>query len=172
MGGGAKISRSAPRTHAVHLDTCYARPILLDWDTDPDILDTARNLVYRKRVPPPTVSLATLGEVLVTVSNSAFGKRIPAGHVENIGPRLVDLVESGQLVICGLGYCGGEKELGEWIATIEARDDRIDLADKLIVASALSCGECKTLLTSDAKLIDSRGLREMANEGQVTIRPA
>lgn len=118
------------------------------------------------------MSLATLGEVLISLTDKRPRNRVPTPVAEDIGRRLIDLVRRGKLSICGLGDHTREAGVVRTAAKVAECDDRLDLADTMIVATAFACSDCRTLLTNDGKLIESRGLQELSREFEVSIRYA
>lgn len=172
MDGGGSISRTRADPHKVHLDTCYARPILLDWDSDRDTHLVARSLLHsRKRSGPLTISLPVLGETLLTVMNDIARGELEPETASGLVRRLRHLVSTSQIVLCGLGNHNDSSPLGI-AADLLSLDSEVSQSDALVTAVAISCVDCEILYTSDRLLLTSPEINKRARESGLSVRPA
>ena len=166
MEGGSAIPPQVPAAHRIHLDTCYVRPVLLDWDQDPDALDAARGLVYGSAAGSLAVSLPSLGEVLVTALREPFGRSL--GRTDPL-QRARELVHQGRIGICGFGTHQSDSGYLECVNELRTADYELETSDALIVSAALCCSECDQFYTNDGAILRSRVIRKAADDRNVRI---
>jgi hypothetical protein len=169
LAGGAGIPTADEAAHRIHVDTCYARPIILNWDEDQDVLGTARALVNRReRAGPITISMAVLGEAYLSILNDIEKGKIEEDRASDSIANLDRLIARRRLVLCGLGEANPLRAAHE----LKSDDDRLDDADSLITACALACSTCDTFYTNDPRILYSRVVQEKAREAGLRISEA
>jgi hypothetical protein len=173
VAGGQIIPPQAPRAHLTHIDTCYARPILLNWDADRDILKAARKLAHRAagHSPPPTISETALGEAFLTIARDAKEDMIPHAVAIDASRRLIDSVGRDQIRLCGVGsHTGGDTIL--IAGKLREEDNRLSFTDSLVAATALACEDCATFYTNDPLLLLCLPLLREAKSKGMVVREA
>lgn len=170
MAGGAIIPERTPATHRIHLDTCYVRPVLLDWDKDKDVKDAARELIFGQASGSLAVSMVSLGEVMTTAARDA-----PRGleAVKDPLTRLQELEVEGRIAICGPGHARPDSGFLSCVNQLHTDDERLDPIDVLIVSAALCCQDCDQFYTNDSVLLNSTTIRKAAElRGVKIVNPA
>jgi predicted nucleic acid-binding protein len=172
LGGGQSIPRQTPRAHRTHVDSCYARPILLNWDSDPDLLRAARRLFYSSRGETPlTLSEVVLGEVILTIGRDAQEGNVGLAKANDTSRRLIEALRRNQIQLCGLGSHSGEDPILV-AAELRRSDSRLSLTDSLIAATALACDDCEVLFTNDRTLLACQPLLRLAREKSMGVTEA
>ena len=172
MAGGPLIPHQAPRAHLIHVDTCYARPILLNWDADRDILRAARKLTHRRdESPPPTIGEVALGEVFLTIARDAEDGLISLSIANDSSRRLVEALRHDQLRLCGFGAHSSGDAL-RISAELREEDNRLTFTDSLIAATALACEDCTSFYTNDPALLHCSPLLSRSHAKHMIVREA